>query len=289
MLTFRERVDEAMRLVGRLLMFVVVSGVALFIFGMALKPLLPNGLPLGRDGKLIFMILVALAFGIGNVVAALGFERGNWELTGLGDLAWRPLALLGGPLLGSLAVAVPAAALLLFGVVEVVVVPAGSWSGYAGDVLLVVVIVTLAEELAFRGYVFGLLADRWGHLAAVLLTALAAGVLQMRAPESTPATFAAALSLGIFLGAIRSRTESVAASWLAHFAVFWMHGAVLHGSLRGADLRGPPGYSWVAGDPGWLTGGDAGSAEGAAAVAGLVVVTFLVFRPRRANARPARV
>ncbi len=289
MLTVRERVDEAFRLMGRLAMFVLVSGVALFIFGIALKPLLPSGLPLGRDGRLIFMILVALAFGIGNVVAALGLERGNWELTGLGELAWRPLTLLGGPLLGAVAVAVPAVALLLLGAADVLIVPAGSWSSYAGDVLLVVVIITMAEELAFRGYVFGLLSDRLGGLAAVALTATTAGVLQMRLPDATPATFAGAVALGVFLGAIRSRTESVVASWLAHFVVFWMHGAVLHGPLRGADLRGAPGYAWTAGQPVWLTGGAAGTAEGAAAVAGLVVVTFLVFRPRRVNARPARV
>ena len=56
--------------------------------------------------------------------------------------------------------------------------PAGSWSGYAGDVLLVVAIITLAEELAFRGYVFGLMKDRWGDVAAVTLTALVQQVWQ---------------------------------------------------------------------------------------------------------------
>lgn len=148
-------------MVGRLLVLAVTSAGAMFIAGIALKPLLPGGLPTGRDGMLIF--------------------------------AW--------------------------------------------DALLVVAMFTLVEELAFRGYAIGVIAERWGNAAAVLLTTLAAV--------------------------------------MAH--------------LRGSELPGSPGYALVAGEPVWLTGGALGLSDGIAVAASLALVTFLVFRPRRADVRPARV
>ena len=99
----------------------------------------------------------------------------------------------------------------------------------------------------------------------------------------------AALAGASLLGAIRLRTSSVVASWLAHVAFSWTQVAVLHSPRRAAERPAPPGYALRAGEPFWLTGGTHGLSEGAAAAASLAVVTFLVLRPRPAHTRPARV
>lgn len=276
-------------MVGRLLVLAVASAGTMFIAGFALKPLFPYGLPMGRDGMLVFAVVLACALGVGHLIAGAAVERGRWEPTGLGAAAWRPLGLLTGPLLGVVAVLAPAVVLLLIGSIEFVPMAGVGWSAFAGDALLVVAMIALVEELAFRGYVIGVIAERWGDVAAVLLTTLAAAPLHLLDPTTTALSFVGMVALSACLGAIRLRTGSVAVSWLAHVGFAATQTALLHAPLRDTDLPGPPGYALVPGEPAWLTGGTQGLSDGVAVAASLALVTFLVFRPRRANARPARV
>lgn len=282
-------VDEVLGVIGRLLVFAVASMGTLFIAGVALKPLFPDGLPMGRDGMLIFAVVLACALCVGHLIAGAALERGRWAPTGLAADAWRPLSLLIGPLLGVVAVLAPAVVLLLTGSIGFVPMAGVGWSDFAWDALLVVAMIALVEELAFRGYAIGLIAERWGNAAAILLTTLAAAPLHLVDPTTTALSFLGMVALSACLGAIRLRTGSVAVSWLAHVGIAATQTALLHAPLRDTDLPGPPGYAMVAGEPTWLTGGAAGLSDGVAVAASLALVTFLVFRPRRANARPARV
>lgn len=281
--------DEVLGAIGRLLVLAVGSLGALFISGVLLKPLLPYGLPMGRDGQLMFTIMVACALGVGHLIAGVAVERGRWGPTGLGAGAWHPLALLTGPLLGVLAVSGPAVILVLVGSVEIVPAPGTGWSAFAIDSTLFVALLALVAELAYRGYAIGVIAERWGNVAAVLLTASAAALVHLRDPTFTALSIVGVVALSACLGAIRLRTGSVAASWLAHVGFAATQTALLHAPLRTADLPGPPGYALVAGEPAWLTGGAQGLSDGIAVAVSLALITFLVFRPRRANARPARV
>jgi membrane protease YdiL (CAAX protease family) len=282
-------VDEVLGAVGRLLVLAAASAGALFIAGIALKPLLPGGLPTGRDGTIFFAILLASAIAVGHLIAAATIERGRWDPTGLGPGAWRPLALLMGPLLGVVAVLAPAVVLLLAGSVGFVPAPGAGWAAFAGNALFAIATLALVEELVYRGYAIGVIAERWGNAAAVLLTTLVAVMTQLFDPTFTGLSVLGVMALTACLGAIRLRTGSVAASWLAHVGFAATQTALLHAPLRGSELPGPPGYALVAGPPAWLTGGAQGLSDGVAVAASLALVTFLVFRPRRANTRPARV
>ncbi len=286
---FADQSDEVLKVIGRLAALAGASLLVIFILGIALRPLLPNGLPIGRDGRMIYLIMVSLSLAIGHLLAGIFLERGQWEPTGLGPGAWKPLALLTALALGAAAISAPAVVLLFTGHVDVVAEPGAHWSTFAADAILVVALLALVQELAFRGYAIGLIAERWGDVAALVVTSGVAGLIQLRASPLSIQSIVGVVALAACLGAIRLRTSSVAASWLAHVAFSWTQLAVLHSPLRAAELPTPPGYLLNAGGPAWLTGGTHGLAEGVAVAASLAVVTFLVFRPRPTNTRQARV
>ena len=285
---FTEQVDEVLRVIGRLAVIAGASLLTLLLFGIALKPLLPDGLPMGREGRMIFLILLATALAVGQLVAGTLLERGRWEPTGLGSLAWKPIALVGGVALGVLAMAAPTVLLIVTGVSRVVSVPGAHWSSFASETLLVVALLALVQELGFRGYAIGLIAERWGDAAAIVLTSLAAVLIALRDPSGSVVSFVGVAMLATCLGAIRLRTGSVVASWLAHLAFSWTQVGIFHAPQAGVVLSPPPMYALEAGAPIWLTGGTSGPGAGAAVAASLAVVTFLVLRARPANVSRAR-
>ena len=79
--------------------------------------------------------------------------------------------------------------------------------------VLVVVGAPLAEELAFRGLLFGDLRPRYGFSVALVVSA---ALFALAHWESTHLYAAAVLPLGLLLGYVRERTGSVRASALLH-------------------------------------------------------------------------
>jgi membrane protease YdiL (CAAX protease family) len=71
----------------------------------------------------------------------------------------------------------------------------------------------LAEELAFRGLLYGWLETRWGPRVAVVGSALAFAVSHWE-----PAHMAVALPAGLFLGLLRWRSRSLLPPLIAHAA-----------------------------------------------------------------------
>ncbi|MCE9601060.1 MAG: CPBP family intramembrane metalloprotease [Gemmatimonadetes bacterium] len=285
---FSEQVDEALLVIGRLVVVAGASLLALLLLGVVLKPLLPGGLPPGREGRTIFMILLTSSLAVGHLVAGALLERGQWDPTGLGSRAWRPLSLFAGPALGMLAIAAPTVLLIATGVTQLVPAPGADWSSFASESLLVVALMALVQELGLRGYAIGLIAERWGDTAAIAVTSLAAVLLTLREPSASVPTFVGVAALAICLGAIRLHTGSLVASWLAHVAFAWTQVGILHAPRAGVVLPSPPQYLLEGGAPHWLSGGANGPGAGAAVAAGLAVVTFLVLRARPANAGQAR-
>lgn len=280
---FGERVDEALGVIGRLIAFAAVSLAVLFLIGVALKPILPDGLPPGREGRAIFTMLASLSLVVGHVVVVPLFERMRWEVAGLAAAQWDPRWLLGGALAGALGILLPAAVLLATGRAEVVVHPAGALAEYLVDGALLVGAASAMEELVWRGYVFGLIADRWGGGAAVAATSLLFAAVTGLSPAAEPFTIVAILALGVLLATIRRRA-GLAAAWLAHAALGATQALLLRTPARGVDLE-PPGWQLIATGPSWLTGGRWGFEGGAAVALTLLVITFLVSRIPRSPRR----
>jgi membrane protease YdiL (CAAX protease family) len=76
---------------------------------------------------------------------------------------------------------------------------------------LLAVLAPLAEELIFRGLLYGWVAGRWGGLAAWLISSLA-----FAAAHYEPAHVILVLPLGLLFGWLRWRTDSLMPSLIAH-------------------------------------------------------------------------
>lgn len=266
-------------------MLALASVLALIIAGIALKPVLPAGLPPGRDGVLLLGFITAFAVLVGHVVVVLLFERARWTAVGLDQDAWHPRALATGAVLGVAAIALPAAILMATGQVHFEESMPGSWSRAALDALLWLAAPALFEELLARGYALGAIAREWGETAAVIITSVGFGLLHLGNPGATAWSVAAVTIAGVFLAGVRLTTGSLAAAWLAHLGINWVQGGVLHAPISGLNFLPTPGYRLVSTGPAWLTGGAWGLEAGAVTAATLLVVIFLVFHAKPASSR----
>jgi membrane protease YdiL (CAAX protease family) len=254
MRTMADRIDEALRLAGRLVAFAAATAVMFFVLGIAFKPVFPEGLPLGDEGWLIYQMLLVMALLVAQILMVALAERGDWRHTGFGTEAWAPRAL-------ALAVGL---GLLVQGLMPLVVRSTGlgepgavAWAAPTATLITVVVLTTLVDTLMLRGYVMGLLEAHWGEVAAIALTALVAALLAVQGSDPTADTAARAFLLAAFLGALRLRTGSTTAAWLAQVG-------------------------------GALIAEGAGDGPFVATAALLVVVTFLVLKLLPRTARPGR-
>lgn len=279
------RLDDALRLAGRLIVLALASVLALVAAGILLKPVLPAGLPPGRDGVLMLGLLTAFAVLVGHVVVVLLFERARWTATGLDERAWHPRALLSGGALGMGAIALPAAILVATGDVHFEEAAPGSWGRAAFHALVWLAAPALFEELLARGYALGAIAREWGETAAVAITSVGFGLLHLGNPGATVWSVIAVTIAGVFLAGVRLTTGSLAAAWLAHLGINWVQGGLLHAPISGLSFVPTPDYRLVPTGPAWLTGGAWGLEAGAVTAATLLVVTFLVFRARPASSR----
>ena len=285
---FDERVDEVLRVVGRLVVLALASAATLFVLGIALKPALPLGLPMGDAGRIIFAIMVGLSLAVGHLVVVVALQRSRWEVAGLGEDGWRPLTLLASIGIGALAVGLPGVVLVLTEQVRLDAGLAGSWGPFALRVLLPAAVFALVEELIFRGYLLGLLADRWGAAIAIAVTSVLFGIVHVPNPGASVTGLAAVIAAGVLLGAIRLRTMSLAAAWLAHLALNWMQVAVFHAPVPWLEVSSAPGYRMVPVGPGWLTGGSLGLEGGVASVLTIAALTVLVHKVWIPPKRPSR-
>jgi membrane protease YdiL (CAAX protease family) len=278
-------VDEALRVTGRLAVLAGITMVLVFLLGVALKPVLPMGLPPGREGRLLLSFLLAVALALGHTAVTLIFERARWEVAGLGRFGWHPFALVGGVALGAVSVALPAAALLLGGVATLEARPSGDWGAHAAGVAGEAALIALTQALIWRGYAFGLIQQRWGAAPAIALSALGATGVAWWSYGMTLAAFVAVLALGVLLGAIRARTSSVAGAWLAHAAFLWVAVGAFHSADPRLTATATPDYVMLLGAPTVLSGGEGGVGLGLAAAAACAVAAGFALRRRSADSR----
>ncbi len=74
----------------------------------------------------------------------------------------------------------------------------------------------LMEELFFRGFLYPVVARRWGAVSGVLLTALPFGLMHFYQYGNSWGAVLIVFMVGVVLTTVRAMTKSVAASFLAH-------------------------------------------------------------------------
>jgi hypothetical protein len=81
--------------------------------------------------------------------------------------------------------------------------------------IFAVTVAPLMEELFFRGFLYPVLARRWGMSASIVLTSAAFGILHGAQLKYSWAVLIIFL-VGVALTTVRALTKSVAASFLVH-------------------------------------------------------------------------
>jgi membrane protease YdiL (CAAX protease family) len=275
--TLSERVDEALRIAGRLAVIVGATVGMMLILGVALKPVLPMGLPPGPTGRMILLLLLSFSLVIGHLIAVVAFDGSQWDFVDLGGSAWHPGRLLLAIAIGATTIGLVGGILYASGGLVLRAGAALPMQRYVSDVALLVLVGTLVEALAFRGYLLGLLEARWGMTAALLVSSTMAGLYHAVDRLAGPTTFFGAFALAVLLGVLRLRLKSLPAAWLTHVAVSLVQALLFHASVTGSEFATPR-YRMVPDGPGWWTGGRWGFDGGLAAVACFGVVSFLCIR-----------
>jgi membrane protease YdiL (CAAX protease family) len=270
---------EILRVIWRLALFGVASSGLMMAAGAVLLPVFPSGLPFGRPGQVLYYLMFAVALGLAHLAAAFWEKSGDWEILGFGADGWRPRPL-GLALAAGLLIPVAlASVLLVFDVARFQPMPDGSWGGYALNAFVLVALATMVDALAFRGYTFGLLERRWGAWVAVGVTSLAFMAVHSVGAPVNAANVLAILATGVFLGAVRARSQGVAGAWLAHVGLLWVQGGVLHGGIARFALESPPMYRFLLGPPWSLTGAGWGLDGGLLMGLVLVGAAWYLMRP----------
>lgn len=272
-------IDEALRVGGRLVALAGCTLVIVFIVGMLLKPVLPAGLPTGRDGRVLLLMIVAIGLALAHVAVIVGFERSRWSVAGLGVSSWRPLSLVGAIAFGAGASLLAGLGVLVSGLGTLVPRADGGWIVHAGRALGDAAMVSLVPALVWHGYAFGLIEERWGRVPASMVTAIGFALALLWSHAMPWMTFLTLVSLGLFLGAVRARTGNIVATWLAQVSYLWVLLAVFHSSdPRFAHLE-PPRYALELGGSDLVSGGAWGLSGSAAS--GLVLLCLLLVALRR--------
>lgn len=133
---------------------------------------------------------------------------------------------------------------------------AASWAGFWLN-LVTILLASLGEEIAFRGYPFQRLIEATGPITAVLIASIAFGLMHAGNPDATPRSVVVTMLYGVLFSVAYLRTRALWVSWGLHFgwnfalAVIFglpMSGLERFSSLVQTHARGPV----------WLTGGGYG-------------------------------
>jgi len=120
--------------------------------------------------------------------------------------------------------------------------------------LITLLLVTLAQEAIFRGYIFARLIRAMGPTMATLLMSAIAAAASAFHPQSTRLSILVTFLMSILLSLAYLRTRALWLPWGMHFA--WSASAAI---LFGLPVAGSIGYTAIvdtgAFGPTWLTGG----------------------------------
>jgi membrane protease YdiL (CAAX protease family) len=236
---------------------------------------------------MILLLLLSFSLVIAHLVAVVAFDGAQWDFVDLSGSAWHPGRLLLAIAIGAVTIGAVGGVLYASGGLVLRTGAALPMQRYVSDVALLVLVGTLVEALAFRGYLLGLLEARWGMTAALLVSSTMSGLYHAVDRLAEPTTFLGAFALAAMLGVLRLRLRSLPAAWLAHVAAALVQALLFHASVTGSEFA-TPGYRMVPDGPAWWTGGRWGFDGSLLAVLSFGVVSFLCIRlmpaPKRASA-----
>jgi membrane protease YdiL (CAAX protease family) len=239
--------EGRIRLGWRLALFIVVAAFVALGAGYFLPP--STGLVGGAAVLLIGAVVagwILLALD-GRTPGALGFHLSREAPLESG------LGLLLGIGLGLAVVALMA----LVGVVRWAPEPGGvvAWLSGALGALAFLALPAAAEEALLRGYPLQALAEAWGGMWAVVLTASVFGLLHLPNPGAGLLTTVNVVAAGLLLGAVYLRTSSLWWASGVHLGWNWAHGYAADVPVSGLEVVNAPGYEGVLSGPAWLGGG----------------------------------
>ncbi|GAC1653481.1 MAG: hypothetical protein NVS4B3_16620 [Gemmatimonadaceae bacterium] len=258
----------------RILLFVVIAVAATSV---ALTVTSALDRALGIDATALGQVRRVAAGAVSELVGVLlatlvmlrAIERRGWAFVGLELRRVRWGTLVGAATLGAAAIGLPSLGLIGMGWLRRVPGDSSAWPFAVGALLVVLLPAALAEELAIRGYPFAVLRARWGTTTAVIATSLIFGLLHAANPGARLEPIALVVLAGAFLASILIVTRSLYAAWVAHFAWNFTLAGVVHAAVSGETLPPP------------VTHG--GPEGGAAAGAGMVLASLVLFAPRMAR------
>jgi hypothetical protein len=189
-----------------------------------------------------------------------------------GELGFRPALGLGGVVLGAVLFCTLYAALWIMGIAH--------WGGFSGNAKIVLPFAialgaAFGEELTFRGGVFRVLEDGFGTAVALVVSAIAFGLVHaFNVGATIVSTAAIALESGVLLGLAYAATRSL---WLPiglHFGWNFTEGGIFGASVSGRAYHGV--FNFSVSGPDILTGGAFGPEASVVAVA-ISLAASLVF------------
>lgn len=147
-------------------------------------------------------------------------------------------------------------------------------------ILAILLIASLAEEVAFRGYAFQRFIDATNPFVATLFLSLLFALIHVSNPDASPASFLVTMFAGWLLSIAYLRTRALWLGWGIHFA--WNASmAVLFGLPLSGLTRFSPVITSTALGPNWLSGLNYGPEGSAVAIVVMLALIFLTLYATR--------
>lgn len=271
---------------GWLFLFAVLAvGVVILVAG-----LVPNlGGPawfVARNGA-----YMALGFGVATLVVGRLLNKYSWERMGWtrGPRFGRGVELLRGTAIGAVMAVLAIGLAVVFGARLQLTGDWNVWAGIALPLITGLVIAALAEELGFRGYPLRRLSDAIGVLPALLLLAIAFGVVHIGNPSASVFGTVNVVLAGVWLSIAFFSAGGMSLAWGAHFG--WNAGlAVLFDAPVSGFRFQVPAVEYTPGAQSWIDGGAFGPEGGIVSTVALIGgMLWLLTRPAAFSEQPSAV
>lgn len=261
---------------GWLFLFALIAGVVII----AIAGLVPN-----LGGPAWFVVrngaYMALGFGVATLVVGRLLNKYSWERMGWtrGPRSGRGVELLRGAAIGAVMAVLAIGLAIVFGARLHLTGDWNVWAGIALPLILGLVIAALAEELGFRGYPLRRLSDAIGVLPALLLGAIAFGLVHIGNPSASVFGTVNVVLAGVWLSIAFFSAGGMSLAWGAHFG--WNAGLAI---LFDAPVSGfrfeVPAVEYTPGAYTWIDGGAFGPEGGIVSTVALIGgMLWLLTRP----------
>ena len=260
----------------------MVAGIPIGVLGQLLElvGLPPQGSADVRETVgTVFSIAMLL---VGTWMMLARVDHRPWQWVGLGRAGAEPRRIVVGFLIGGGAIALAIGALIVVGWLRLESV-LGVVAGHPMLRLTALLIpAALMEELVTRGYILTAMREAMGWPAAIAVTSVGFGLLHLKNPGADLQSLTLVMLAGVFLAVVRVATDSLYATWSAHFSWNWVMGVLFHAPISGRAFSFPS-YRYVDAGPDWATGGVWGPEGGFVAGVAMIGAVIVLLRMGTGN------